>query len=80
MQTGRIPAWKLCALSPPFTVPSTRGQHLWAEVWDERCPVLDPCPWMQVLHVLRTHQEVPPGGQKRELLSPIRRRQGYSPR
>lgn len=32
--------------------------------------MLDPCPRTQVVHVLRAHQEVHPGNQRKELLSP----------
>lgn len=72
---GEKGAFQVCrqaeSVSPPFTVPSTRGQHLWAEMWEERCLMLDPCPQAQAVYVLRAHQGVPPGGQRWELLSSI---------
>lgn len=36
VQKGQIPAWKLCALSPPFTVPTTKSQLLWTEMEEKR--------------------------------------------
>lgn len=62
---GEKGAFQVCrqaaSLSPPFTVPSTRGQHLWAEMWEERGLVLDPCSQTQSVHVRSIpHQEVPP--------------------
>lgn len=33
---------------PTFNVPGTRGQHLWAEMQEERCLVLDPWPWTKL--------------------------------
>lgn len=32
VQKGKIPPWKLCALSLPFTVPPTKSQLLWTEM------------------------------------------------
>lgn len=36
VQKGRIPAWKLCALSPPFIVPTAKSPLLWTEMEEKR--------------------------------------------
>lgn len=62
VQKGKIPAWKLCALSPPFTVPTTKSQLLWTEMEEKRDASLS-------INASCTRAEVPSGGQKKELLS-----------